>query len=99
MYTLILLVNISEIVGFGHFGYLPPRKSLWYTMNRRMGGSKNRIGRCGGEKNLFPPLKSHHDSFAAQLLTYRNTDYAILVPSLRKWLEAREIEGPVVTKL
>jgi hypothetical protein len=49
-----------------------------------MDGSKNRIGRFGGEKNLFPALKLHDDSFAAQLLTYRNTDYALLAPKLRK---------------
>jgi hypothetical protein len=81
--TLILLVHISEIAGFDHFGYLPPGKSLWYPTNRRMDGYKNRIERFGGEKNLFPPLTSHHDSFAAQPLTYRNTDYAILAPSLK----------------
>ena len=87
-----IMKTCTLIVGFDHFGYLPPRKSLWYRLNRRMDGSKNRIGFFGGEKNLFPPLKRHHDSFAVQPLTYRNTDYAILAPSLRKWQEASELE-------
>ena len=84
MCTLKLLIHNSEIIGFDHFGYLPPGKSPWNPTNRRMDESKNRIGRFGREKNLFPPLKSRHDSFAAQLLTFRNTDCALVAPSLRK---------------
>jgi hypothetical protein len=49
-----------------------------------MDGSKNRIEYFGGEKNLFPPLKLFHDSFAAQLLTYLKTEYTLLALGLRK---------------
>jgi hypothetical protein len=57
-----------------------------------MDESKSRTGRFGGEKNHFPQLKAPHESFAAQLLTYRNTDYDLLAPSLRKWKVAGELE-------
>jgi hypothetical protein len=87
--TLILFVHPSKIVGFDHFGYLAAGKSLLYRLNRWMGGSKSRTGRFGGE-NIFPQLKAHPDSFAAQLLSYRNTDYALLARSL--WKVASELE-------
>jgi hypothetical protein len=32
----------------------PPEKSLWYSLDRRLGGPQNRSGRCGEEKHLAP---------------------------------------------
>jgi hypothetical protein len=35
-------------------GRFTPRNSLWYPLNRRLGGPQNRSGRYGLEKNLMP---------------------------------------------
>jgi hypothetical protein len=34
---------------------LPPRKSLWHPLDRRLGGPQGRSGRGGEEKNSQPP--------------------------------------------
>jgi hypothetical protein len=35
-------------------GFYPPRKSPWYSMDRRLGGPQNRSERCAEEKYHAP---------------------------------------------
>jgi hypothetical protein len=41
---------------------LPPGKSLWYPLDRRLGGPQSRSGRGGEEKNpQLPPGIEHYN--------------------------------------
>jgi hypothetical protein len=42
---------------------LPPRKSPWYPLDRRLRGPQSRSGRCEEEKNLAPAEAGRYTDF------------------------------------
>jgi hypothetical protein len=56
---------------------LPPGKSPWYSLDRRLGGPQSRSGHGGDEKNSQARRESNPRTPIAQLVAQRYTDWAI----------------------
>jgi hypothetical protein len=60
-----------------HGRFIPQGKSLWYPLNRRLGGSQSRSGRGGEEKNSQPRRESNPRIPIVQPVAQRYIDWAI----------------------
>jgi hypothetical protein len=56
---------------------LPPRKSPWYPLDRRLGGPQSRPGRDGEEKNSKPRRESNPITLIVKPVDQRYTNWAI----------------------
>jgi hypothetical protein len=63
---------------------LPPGKSPWYPLDRRLGGPQSRSGYGGEEKNSQTPRESNPRTPIVQSVAQRYTDWVITAPDSKQ---------------
>jgi hypothetical protein len=59
------------MVSFTPWPLCPQGKSLWYPLNRRLGGPQSRSGHGVEEKNSQPPPGSEHIIVVADIMALK----------------------------